>query len=99
MSQLSHAPSKLGKNFNRQVACKSLDACAKVWRMPNPDELVINAAEAAEILGIDRKTVARLAEVGELPAIRKLPGRTGSWIFDQRIVRRVAQERLLRKVG
>lgn len=58
---------------------------------------MVSATEAAEILGVDRKTVARLAETGELPSIRKLPGRTGSWIFDQRVVRRVAQERLLRK--
>lgn len=67
--------------------------------MSNASEIVITADEASEILGVDRKTVVRWANEGSLPAIRKLPGRTGTWIFDSSIVRRKALETSLRKAG
>lgn len=69
--------------------------------MPNAggDELVLNLSESAEILGVSIATAARWAESGKLPSIRKLPGRTGAWIFDSRIVRRKATELLLEKAG
>ena len=67
--------------------------------MPKAAELVITAEEAADILGVDRKTVVRWANEGTLPAIRKLPGRTGTWIFDSGTVRRKALETSLQKAG
>lgn len=67
--------------------------------MQTAEELVLSAAETADILGISTATVARWAESGKLPAIRKLPGRTGGWIFDGRLVRRKAAEQLLDDVG
>jgi excisionase family DNA binding protein len=67
--------------------------------MQSSDELLIGAAEAAEILGVDRKTVARWAQSGKLPAIRKMNGWTGAYLFDAAVVRRKAAELLLRKTG
>lgn len=67
--------------------------------MADPDERIINVAEAAEILGVSIATVARWAESGKLPAIRKLPGRTGVWIFNAKVVRLKAAEELLDKAG
>ena len=68
-------------------------------RMPNSDELIISASEAAEILDVSVDTVCRWAERGDLPAIRKLPGVSGAWIFDTTVVRRKATERLLKNAG
>lgn len=67
--------------------------------MKTSDELVLSASETAEILGVSIATVTRMAENGRLPAIRKLPGRTGAWIFDSRVVRRKAAELLLDQAG
>jgi excisionase family DNA binding protein len=66
--------------------------------MPD-DEVIIYTAEAAEILGIDRATVTRWAESGKLPALRKLPGKNGVYLFSSEVVRRKAAEELLRKAG
>jgi len=39
-------------------------------------------ADVAERLGKSIKTVQRMAEAGEIPGARKLPGQTGAWYFD-----------------
>lgn len=67
--------------------------------MQSTDELLIGVAEASEVLGVSKTTVTRWAKSGRLPVIRKLRGETGGWLFDAGVIRRVAQERLLRKVG
>lgn len=64
--------------------------------MLNADELVIGVTETATILGISPATVTRWAQSGKLPYLRKLPGKTGPFLFDASLVRRKAQERLLR---
>lgn len=68
--------------------------------MHSSGELVLVTAEAAEILGVDRATVARWAEKGKLKPIRKLPGRNGDFLFARDdVIARKAQEDFLRKVG
>ena len=42
----------------------------------------MSTAQAAHYLGVSKRTVTRLAATGELPYLVKLPGRTGSYVFD-----------------
>ncbi len=42
---------------------------------------VLTTAEVAEAYGVAISTVCRWAERGELPYIRKMPGKTGSYLF------------------
>lgn len=52
--------------------------------MPNMDttaDTEVTAAEAAEILGKDRRQVTRLVKRGTLTPSRKLPGHTGAYLF------------------
>jgi excisionase family DNA binding protein len=52
---------------------------------------LIGAVEAAEILGVSRDTVLRWAMEPKLPSV-KLPGVTGSRVFDRADVERLAAE-------
>lgn len=54
---------------------------------------LIGAAEAAEILDLDRSMVTRLVASGDLPAASKLPGRTGSYLFARADVEALAEAR------
>jgi predicted site-specific integrase-resolvase len=67
--------------------------------MRESDELIIGSAEAAEIFGVSVATVNRWAASGKLKPLRKLPGETVGWVFDARLVRRKATERLLARAG
>jgi len=51
---------------------------------------LITAEAASQILRRSPRTVVRWAEQGRL-AGRKLPGSTGTWLFDAQLVRAVAQ--------
>ena len=57
-----------------------------------PTELMTAAAAAAR-LGVDVRTVARLANAGILPVAVKAPGLRGARLFDPADVDRVAAER------
>jgi excisionase family DNA binding protein len=48
--------------------------------MAQLDELV-TSAEAAELLAVDRSVIVRYVQSGKLVPARKLPGRTGSYLF------------------
>lgn len=48
---------------------------------------LIGALEAAELLGVDRSWVLKLAREGALDAT-KLPGRTGSYVFTRAEIER-----------
>ena len=52
---------------------------------------LLTSAQVAERLKITRTEVNRRAADGRLPA-RKLPGRTGSYIFDQADIERIEAE-------
>ncbi|MBI1379439.1 MAG: helix-turn-helix domain-containing protein [Frankiales bacterium] len=60
---------------------------------PNPS-IEITVAEAAALIGVDRKTVLRQIAAGELIPTRKLPGRTGSYLLARSDVQRLAAERV-----
>jgi excisionase family DNA binding protein len=61
-------------------------------------ELLLVTAEAAEILGVDPATVVRWAEKGKLKPVRKLPGRSGDYLFSRDdVIRRKTQNDLLRE--
>lgn len=57
---------------------------------PEPE---ITVAESAAILRVDRKTILRLIAAGRLSPTRKLPTRTGAYLFDRADVERIAAER------
>lgn len=50
----------------------------------------IGSAEAARILGVDVRTVHRRVERGELPALGKLDGYKGPYIFDRDRIEAIA---------
>lgn len=58
--------------------------------MPPPD--LIGTAEAADIIGVERSTIAHWMAKGRIAAHLKLPGRTGAVLFDRAEVERVRAE-------
>jgi excisionase family DNA binding protein len=46
----------------------------------------MSTAQAAEYLKVSPRTVQRLVARGELIPLAKLPGRTGSYVFDRAVV-------------
>ncbi|MHC0070502.1 helix-turn-helix domain-containing protein [Corynebacterium variabile] len=45
-------------------------------------QTLMSTEEVASRLGIDRSTVTRRVIAGTLPAMGRLPGRTGAYLFD-----------------
>ena len=52
----------------------------------------IPSAEACERLGIDRSTLSRWVAAGRITPTLRLPGATGSMLFDPADVDRIASE-------
>ena len=46
----------------------------------------MSTAQAAEYLKVSPRTVRRLVDSGKLTPMTKLPGRTGSYVFDEAAV-------------
>ncbi|SDF98493.1 DNA binding domain-containing protein, excisionase family [Cellulosimicrobium cellulans] len=61
--------------------------------MSNIRREYITAAEAADLLGVDRRSVVRFIDNGDLTALDKLPGRTGAYLFNREDVERFAEAR------
>lgn len=55
-------------------------------------QLFVSAAEAAEILGIARRSLNNRVEVGTVKPSHKMPGKTGSYLFDRAYIEQLAQE-------
>lgn len=51
--------------------------------MPQIGIELIGVAEASEITGLDRRTIHRKVDRGELTPVSKLPGLRGAYIFDR----------------
>ena len=51
-----------------------------------PTTRTMSTAQVADYLKVSPRTVRRLAESGGLTPLAKLPGRTGSYVFDEAIV-------------
>lgn len=47
--------------------------------MSNPDE-ILNTTAACEILGVERSTLNRWAQMGRVSVV-KLPGQTGAYLY------------------
>jgi excisionase family DNA binding protein len=58
----------------------------------------MGAKDVAETLGVDRGTVVRWAQNGRLKAA-KLPGLTGSYVFDRTDVEKLRTELLAEKAS
>lgn len=56
--------------------------------MPNDD--LLTTTEAGVILGKSARTVQRMAESGELPYARKLPGPNGAYLFARSLIEQAA---------
>ncbi|MDQ1202825.1 helix-turn-helix domain-containing protein [Rhodococcus sp. SORGH_AS_0303] len=56
---------------------------------------VINAREAARILGLTKSTLQRRIAAGVVPC-RKLPGRLGQFVFDRAEIEHLAAEKATR---
>lgn len=57
------------------------------------EESLIGVAEASEIAGIDRRTIHRMVDRGELAPASKLPGLRGAYIFNRADIERIAADR------
>lgn len=57
-----------------------------------PQQL-IGAAEAAQILHMDLRTIHRQIDKGEIPHVAKLPGLRGAYVLDRAEIERIAAER------
>ncbi len=53
----------------------------------------MTTTEVGGLLGLSARTVQRMAERGELPHVRKLPGVNGSYLFDPVVVLRFKSDR------
>lgn len=58
--------------------------------MPAPD--LLTADQAADVIGVNRRTITKWADSGRLPHAMRLPGGTGARLFDRTEVDRVARE-------
>lgn len=54
---------------------------------------LITTAQAAEILGVTISTINRDVLLGRLTAHQKLPGRTGAYLFDRKVIEKAAAAR------
>ena len=59
--------------------------------MHQPDEL-LTSPQAGLILGKSARTVARMAEAGEIPVALKLPGPNGAWLYRRADVQALLDE-------
>lgn len=68
--------------------------------MPNPPTDEITTREALDLLGLNNpSTVIRMVHDGVLTPSRKLPGRTGSYLFWRSDVDRLVDERAAAKAA
>lgn len=58
-----------------------------------PDPKLLTSAQTAESLGIDRGTLSRWVANGQIAVALRLPGKTGTILFDPLEVERVKHER------
>jgi excisionase family DNA binding protein len=54
---------------------------------------LLNSRQVAERLGVDLRTVHRMADAGRLPYVAKLEGATGAYVYDPDAIDTIAQQR------
>lgn len=62
--------------------------------MPKIQNNLIGVAEASQITGLDKRTLHRKVERGELTPVSKLPGLRGAYIFNRSEIEKLARERV-----
>lgn len=58
---------------------------------------LVSSAEAAQMVGVDRRTFNRWVTAGRVPPAVEAPGQTGTRLFERAVVERFARERQDRK--
>lgn len=61
--------------------------------MPKIQDDLIGVAEASELTGLDRRTIHRKVDRGELKAAVKLPGLRGAYLFRRSDIEQIAAAR------
>ena len=61
------------------------------WNMSNDDPQqpqlqLIGSADVCERLGIERSTLIRRVQLGQIEAAAKMPGKSGAYLFDPRYI-------------
>jgi excisionase family DNA binding protein len=54
---------------------------------------LLTTKQVAERLGVDVRTVHRMADTGRLPYVTKLEGATGAYVYDPDAIDAIAQQR------
>jgi excisionase family DNA binding protein len=54
---------------------------------------LLTTKQVADRLGVDPRTVHRMADDGRLPCVAKLEGSTGAYVFDPDVIDGVARQR------
>jgi hypothetical protein len=54
----------------------------------HPPDLILTS-DVAKMLGIHVATVVRRAQTDELPYVVKIPGKTGAYLFDRKVIERI----------
>jgi len=67
-----------------------MSICPKIGVMTNGGKF-ISVAEAAELLGLDKRTIHRRITGGQYASVYKLPGIRGSYVLDRSEVLTEAQ--------
>ena len=67
--------------------------CWQPVHMHKPTGRTLTTAEVAELLGITSSAVVKAVSAGRIKPTRKLPGRTGTYMFRRSDVERLAGER------
>lgn len=57
--------------------------------MSNSD--LLGSKEAAEVLGISRTSLNRAVRAGDIPPVAQIPGKTGAYLFDARVIDALAK--------
>jgi hypothetical protein len=86
-----HKLEQHSKLANWRKNLKSVQAYAMLPDMV--DDRLIGSDEAAEILGINRHTLTRHVRQGKVPAVQKLQGKTGGYLFAYAAIAKLAAER------
>lgn len=68
--------------------------CISIANMtsPDPDEMIVSS-QVGVIMGKSPRTIARLAEQGEIPYASKLPGPNGAYLFRRSEIEELAAKR------
>ncbi|MDH5670779.1 MAG: helix-turn-helix domain-containing protein [Myxococcales bacterium] len=66
-------------------------------RPPAPDEwsdvpLLLTRSEAAKLLRVDDRTIARWDAIGRLPSVKLTPGRPGRKLYRREDLRRLVEQ-------